>query len=59
VDIAAALEISVIAEGVETLAHAQILADLGVDTLQGFHFARPMTAADFKKFISKKMNRVA
>lgn len=42
VDIARALEIEVIAEGVETLAHADVLAELGVDVLQGYAFGRPV-----------------
>lgn len=41
VDIAKALGIEVIAEGVETLNHAALLAELGVDVLQGYAFGRP------------------
>jgi predicted signal transduction protein with EAL and GGDEF domain len=33
-----------VAEGVETAAQRQILEQLGCDELQGFLFARPMTA---------------
>ncbi|MCV3768423.1 putative bifunctional diguanylate cyclase/phosphodiesterase [Rhizobium sp. TRM95796] len=40
IDIAHALDIEVVAEGVETLAHAVMLTDLGADILQGFAFAR-------------------
>lgn len=35
-----------VAEGVETAHQASILGELGVDLLQGFHFARPMPASD-------------
>jgi diguanylate cyclase (GGDEF)-like protein len=35
-----------VAEGVETAEQAAILRDLGVNLLQGFHYARPMPAAD-------------
>ncbi|AJY46564.1 sensor domain-containing protein [Martelella endophytica] len=42
VDIGRALDIRVIAEGVETEQHADILTELGCDTLQGFWLARPM-----------------
>jgi len=41
VDIARALKIEVVAEGVETLEHADLLRDLGVDVLQGYVFNRP------------------
>ncbi|MDB5657323.1 MAG: hypothetical protein JWQ94_4936, partial [Tardiphaga sp.] len=41
VDIARALQIEVVAEGVETLEHADVLSDLGVDALQGYVFNRP------------------
>lgn len=36
--------IAICAEGVETECHAVILRDLGCDTLQGYHLARPMPA---------------
>ncbi len=42
VSLAHAFNRSVIAEGVETLAHAQALRDLGCDGLQGYGIARPM-----------------
>lgn len=41
VDNARALKIEVVAEGVETLEHADVLRDLGVDVLQGYVFNRP------------------
>jgi len=34
---------SIVAEGVETAADAATLADLGAESLQGYHFARPST----------------
>jgi diguanylate cyclase (GGDEF)-like protein/PAS domain S-box-containing protein len=42
IDMGRALDISVTAEGVETATHAAILSQLGCDTLQGYHLARPM-----------------
>jgi diguanylate cyclase (GGDEF)-like protein len=36
-----------LAEGVESAAQAEILADLGVDLGQGFHLGRPESAEDF------------
>lgn len=45
VDIGRALGIGVTAEGVETLAQAKVLRDLGCDRFQGFHFSRPVPLA--------------
>jgi diguanylate cyclase (GGDEF)-like protein len=42
VRLAHALNLTVVAEGVETEAQAQVLRELGCDELQGFLFARPM-----------------
>ncbi len=50
IDIGHSLNIEVVAEGVETLAHAHILRDLGCDTLQGYAFARPMSKQDLESF---------
>lgn len=44
IDIGRSLGIKVVAEGVETFAQADILRDLGCDILQGYAFARPMSA---------------
>ena len=40
---------TVVAEGIETAAQAQLLKKLGCQIVQGYYFARPMTAADFRK----------
>ena len=44
-EIAEALEIGVVAEGVETLEHAELLRDMGCDVLQGYALAKPMPSA--------------
>jgi diguanylate cyclase (GGDEF)-like protein len=44
--LARALDLRVVAEGVETAAQRDILLELGCDELQGFLLARPMPAAD-------------
>jgi EAL domain-containing protein (putative c-di-GMP-specific phosphodiesterase class I) len=51
--------IEVVAEGVETMAHAAILRDLGCDILQGYAFSRPLSAADFETFLVTKAWRKA
>jgi diguanylate cyclase (GGDEF)-like protein len=44
VNLAKALELKVVAEGVETEGQNRILRDMGCDQLQGYLFARPMSA---------------
>lgn len=59
VDIGKSMGIAVIAEGVETMAHARILAELGCDILQGYAFARPMSRNDLETFLSEQRWRQA
>jgi diguanylate cyclase (GGDEF)-like protein len=46
IDLAHALGLTVVAEGVETPEQADHLRVLGCDRAQGYHFARPLPAAD-------------
>ncbi|TCM58945.1 diguanylate cyclase (GGDEF)-like protein [Rhizobium sp. PP-F2F-G48] len=46
-----ALDIEIIAEGVETTAQVQLLQDMGCDVLQGFALARPMDAEAVEAFL--------
>lgn len=46
--IAGALDLSVVAEGVENEAQAKTLLDLGCRCAQGYHFHHPLTAEDFE-----------
>ncbi|HLI97142.1 MAG TPA: EAL domain-containing protein [Candidatus Baltobacteraceae bacterium] len=48
--LAAATNLFVIAEGVETAEQADVLVSLGCETHQGFYFSRPLRAADFYEF---------
>jgi EAL domain-containing protein (putative c-di-GMP-specific phosphodiesterase class I) len=41
---AAALGMSVVAEGVETIEQAERLAEMGCETAQGFYYSRPLPA---------------
>ncbi|MCY0093016.1 sensor domain-containing protein [Hoeflea ulvae] len=54
VDIGKSQGIEVCAEGVESARHVEILRDIGCDSLQGFHFARPMPEADLVSFITAR-----
>ncbi len=48
IDIGRSLNIKVVAEGVETWAHAGMLRDLGCDILQGYALARPMSRRELE-----------
>ena len=51
-----ALGLTVIAEGVETNAHANFCRDLGCDWLQGYHFSKPISAEEFETtFLIQKL----
>ena len=50
VEIGRALGVSVTAEGVETMEHADLLAAIGCRTLQGFAFAPALSVDDFAAF---------
>jgi EAL domain-containing protein (putative c-di-GMP-specific phosphodiesterase class I) len=51
IDIGRSLNILVTAEGVETMDHVRILADLGCDVLQGYALARPMPALEIPSYV--------
>ncbi len=50
IDIGRMRGIEIVAEGVETMAHAEMLRGLGCHILQGYALARPMAAEDFLVF---------
>ncbi|MEO2037890.1 MAG: EAL domain-containing protein, partial [Martelella sp.] len=58
IDIAKTLKIKVIAEGVETRRHAEIVTKLGCDVLQGYWLGRPMPAGEFEKVLRKQTELV-
>lgn len=53
VQIAKTLNCNVVAEGVENKQQANILRKLGVDSLQGFYFAKPLQYADTYAFYQR------
>ena len=46
-----ALNLNVIAEGVETIEHEEFLINEGCDEVQGFRYSRPVPAKDFLEFV--------
>lgn len=59
IDIARSLNIEVVAEGVETLQHAELLSALGCNLLQGFAFARPLPADEIISYATRPAHRKA
>ncbi len=58
IDMGRALDIGVTAEGVESDAHARVLAAYGCDRLQGFNFGKPAPLADvYQRFWSNRLKR--
>jgi diguanylate cyclase (GGDEF)-like protein len=50
---AAGARLTVVAEGVETGEQARLLASMGCDAAQGYHYARPMEPADTAAFVRR------
>lgn len=51
IDVGHALELEVVAEGVETPGQRDILGELGCDLLQGFYFAHPMAERQYLEWV--------
>ena len=54
-DIARYLNVSVVAEGVETLGQLEILRKGGCQLVQGYYFSRPLPPQDFEKLIEREI----
>jgi EAL domain-containing protein (putative c-di-GMP-specific phosphodiesterase class I) len=52
IDLARAMGIDAVAEGVETLAQVSGLQDLGCPVAQGFYFSRPLAVGDFDALLA-------
>jgi diguanylate cyclase (GGDEF)-like protein len=55
IDLGHNLGLTVVAEGVEALEHADALRDLGCDVAQGYHYARPMGVADMTALLQRSV----
>jgi len=53
IEIGKSLDVRIVAEGVETLAHADMLRELGADVLQGFYFSGPLAPGDVPGFVRR------
>ena len=48
-----ALGLNIVAEGIETALQATFLRDAGANILQGYRFAKPMPAEDFRRLLAE------
>ena len=54
IQIARSLNLQTIAEGVEEAAQAEQLRIMGCDEGQGYHYARPLPAADLTRWLANR-----
>lgn len=54
IDLGHQLHMSVVAEGVEDVATRDLLADMGCDTLQGYHVCRPLPQVDLAAWLDSR-----
>jgi diguanylate cyclase (GGDEF)-like protein/PAS domain S-box-containing protein len=59
VELAAGLELTVVAEGIEEVGQVAALRRLGCRVGQGFHFAKPLAPADLEAFVRAHRGRTA
>ncbi len=57
ITMAQALDLKVLAEGVENAAQVQLLQALGCTRMQGFKFGRPMPASEFRDYVVGQDNQ--
>ncbi len=55
INLALNMNLSLIAEGVETKSHVDLLADLGCLHFQGYYFSKPLSSTDFESFFSSSV----
>ncbi len=53
IDLAKTLDVTIIAEGIETQAQVAYLREKGVRYVQGWHFTQPLPAADFPGYLAR------
>ncbi|MBM7519935.1 putative bifunctional diguanylate cyclase/phosphodiesterase [Nocardioides nitrophenolicus] len=51
IQLAHALDMRIVAEGVENAADLEVLIEMGIDTVQGYHLASPMPAVEMERWV--------
>lgn len=59
IDLCQRLDLSVVAEGVETADHVKTLTEMQCDILQGYYFSRPLAAAALQPLLDKQSTQAA
>lgn len=59
VGIGKSLNLGMIAEGVENIEQANILKELGCESLQGYYFSKPLSNDDFIDFVTSYNHQIA
>ncbi|MEX2228032.1 MAG: EAL domain-containing protein [Dehalococcoidia bacterium] len=54
VHVAQALDMHVVAEGIERLEQSVVLAEIGCETAQGYYFSRPQDVATIERFVRER-----
>lgn len=57
ISIAKSLDMECVAEGVEDARSADLLGSMGVEILQGYHFAKPMPIDDYLAWLAARTNQ--
>ena len=57
INMARALNLPVIAEGVETEKQAEMLAGFGCNQMQGYYFSKPVSAAEYERMLRNEMQK--
>ena len=52
-DIAGFMDLTVVAEGVETKEQVDFLKESGCDIIQGYYFSKPLPAEEFEELLRK------
>jgi EAL domain-containing protein (putative c-di-GMP-specific phosphodiesterase class I) len=58
IQLAGALSLDTVAEGIENAEQAAVLRELGYTLGQGFHLARPMSAGDMSALLARQRSVV-